>query len=58
MLVVLVVALLVVPTAIAQASGSDEVLEATLLSVAGVLALLFRRSRPSSCSRSSPPPPS
>jgi signal transduction histidine kinase len=45
-LVVLVVALLVVPAAIEQASKSHEVLEATLLSVAGVLALLFRRSRP------------
>jgi signal transduction histidine kinase len=45
-LVVLVVALLVVPAAIEQSSGSDEVLETTLLTGAGVLALLFRRSRP------------
>jgi signal transduction histidine kinase len=45
-LVVLVVALLVVPAAIDQASKSDEVLAAALLSVAGVLALLFRRSWP------------
>ena len=45
-LVVLVSALLVVPATIDQAGKSDEVLEAILLAVAGVLALLFRRSRP------------
>jgi len=45
-LVVLLVALLVVPVTVAEASKTDEVLAATLLSVAGVLALLFRRSRP------------
>ena len=45
-LVVLVVALLVVPATIDQAGKSDEVLEATLLTVAAVLALLLRRSRP------------
>jgi signal transduction histidine kinase len=45
-LVVLVVAVLVVPAAASQASGSEEVLEATLLAVTAVLALLLRRSRP------------
>ena len=45
-LVVFVVALLVLPAAIEQASKSHEVLEATLLSLTGVLALLFRRSWP------------
>jgi signal transduction histidine kinase len=45
-LVVFVVALLVLPAAIEQASKSHEVLEVTLLSLTGVLALLFRRSWP------------
>jgi signal transduction histidine kinase len=45
-LIVLVSALLVLPAAIDQAGKSDEVLEATLLAVAAVLALLLRRSRP------------
>ena len=45
-LVVLVVALLVVPATIDQAGKSDEVLEATLLTLAGVLALLWRRQQP------------
>jgi signal transduction histidine kinase len=45
-LLVLVVALLVVPAVIQQATKTDEVLEATLLASAEVLALLFRRSHP------------
>ncbi len=45
-LVVLVVALLVVPPTLDLASQTDEVLASALLSVAGVLALLLRRSRP------------
>jgi signal transduction histidine kinase len=45
-LVVLVVLLLVVPATIAQAAKTDEVLETTLLSLAGVLVLLVRRQHP------------
>ena len=46
LLVVLVSALLVLPAVIDQAGKSDELLEATLLAVAAVLALLLRRPRP------------
>jgi signal transduction histidine kinase len=45
-LLVLVVALLVVPAVIEQASKTDEVLEATLLAAAEVLVLFFRRAHP------------
>ena len=45
-LVVLAVFVLVVPTTIAQAAKSDEVLEATALALAGVLVLLLRRRWP------------
>jgi signal transduction histidine kinase len=45
-LLVIAVAILVVPAVVAQASKGDKLLEATILAVVGVLALLFRRSHP------------
>jgi signal transduction histidine kinase len=45
-LVVLALFVLVVPATIAEAAATDELLEATLLALAGVLALLWRRRWP------------